>query len=206
MISSGVLGVPTNFRQIEVDKIHSVHRWLVNFCSVISLILCLAAGVLWAASQSRAFELDWMPNAGERHFLRAGPGGLEYVHDRATDLSPLIGDWKRMRGWSSRALTQPSDYNPVAAAHPQWIGFAYGTETWDLSTPGRPNKLYRRVTVVPFWAAVMLFAILPVARFARWIARHRLRSRRIAQGNCPTCGYDLRATPGRCPECGKVAA
>ena len=34
-------------------------------------------------------------------------------------------------------------------------------------------------------------------------ARHRnILGRRIIQGCCPSCGYDLRSSPGRCPECG----
>lgn len=46
----------------------------------------------------------------------------------------------------------------------------------------------------------LLLAILPTLRLCLLI-RHRSHHQ---PGLCPTCGYDLRATPNRCPECGKV--
>jgi predicted RNA-binding Zn-ribbon protein involved in translation (DUF1610 family) len=59
--------------------------------------------------------------------------------------------------------------------------------------------------VVPFWALVAVTGAIPLARATlRFRARARTRQRQDI-GLCPTCGYDLRATPNRCPECGAAA-
>jgi hypothetical protein len=64
--------------------------------------------------------------------------------------------------------------------HPVWPGFALDT------------ALYAAV----WWA--LLFTPLPFYR----AARHRLR---VSRGMCPSCGYDLKGSPGgACPECGNV--
>ena len=48
---------------------------------------------------------------------------------------------------------------------------------------------------------LLLTATLPLWSVARrWRAWRRQRA-----GLCPSCGYDLRATPDRCPECGAMA-
>lgn len=36
--------------------------------------------------------------------------------------------------------------------------------------------------------------------------RRNLPHDRRSAGRCPTCGYDLRASPERCPECGTAVA
>jgi hypothetical protein len=60
-----------------------------------------------------------------------------------------------------------------------------------------------RELIVPCWLLALLAAVLPAWRAARILAEHR-RRRRQRFGLCPSCGYDLRATPQRCPECGHV--
>ncbi len=62
----------------------------------------------------------------------------------------------------------------------------------------RPRGGFAFVAACPHWFVLLVLSLglLPVAiRAAR-------RRRRRARGLCPTCGYDLRASPIRCPECG----
>ena len=58
---------------------------------------------------------------------------------------------------------------------------------------------------VPYWFLLTIPAVLP-AGWVVGVGVRRRRAKRLLRANvCPSCGYDLRATPDRCPECGTVA-
>ena len=54
---------------------------------------------------------------------------------------------------------------------------------------------------VSLWLIAAVFAVATA-----WSIRRVLRATResMPAGLCPSCGYDLRASPERCPECGAV--
>jgi hypothetical protein len=80
--------------------------------------------------------------------------------------------------WGFRAGSEQSRVGPYPTNYYYWLNF-------------------------PYWAPIIATSILPALLAAR-ILRQRIRSKRPRSGSCPTCGYDLRATPDRCPECGAV--
>jgi hypothetical protein len=55
---------------------------------------------------------------------------------------------------------------------------------------------------VPWWLLMMVSALPAGVGVVRDVRRRRRRLR----GMCPSCGYDLCATPERCPECGEATA
>ena len=52
----------------------------------------------------------------------------------------------------------------------------------------------------PIWP----LTLIPSGLMLVWGIGRVRRHRHARLGSCPSCGYDLRATPSRCPECGRA--
>jgi hypothetical protein len=81
---------------------------------------------------------------------------------------------------------------------------------WSLTGEGGEISVfrdYRPVFSVKAHWVLLIGLALPAGRVASRRLR-QLRSywagRNRAPGFCPSCGYDLRASPARCPECGTI--
>jgi hypothetical protein len=76
-----------------------------------------------------------------------------------------------------------------------WGRGRFGFYTSHLNYLGRHQ--HHVAIAIPIWPVALLAAVGIV-----WSAYKRKRTRPPKPGYCPTCGYDLRATPNQCPECG----
>ena len=153
-------------------------RRLLNLLTGLSLLLSIAAAVLWVRSYWRHDE--WYA----RHHrlvlqLNTGDGALMVVW--------LVDAYDQGSGVHWEALPTGA---PVFSPRPlREFYFERHADRWGSDWS----------VVFPLWC-VTAAALMPAA-----VALLRRRARRRSRGLCPTCGYDLRATPGRCPECGTMA-
>ena len=193
-------------------------RRLFTLTSAFSLLLCVATAVLWvrshfacdvvqhgfarddgtAAAYSAAMTNLGMAYVDRTDYSFAGPPPPGFRIDGGP-WQPVVPDrWRIV--WPALPSYRESDR--------RLVGFGLEDVTRTDRYAVGPDRVIadlverRREWRFPLWVPLIGFGVLPAARArCAWRVRRRHRA-----GLCPTCGYDLRATPGRCPECGAAAA
>jgi hypothetical protein len=189
-----------------------VRQLVFNFCRVVSLLLLLAVIIAWARSYRVGDAIEWRRVTRDERtvfcwylVLSSGRGGVALSRD-AEDYDAGhatiedIGSHWRLFGWKTGVPTYPQPVFHVGVGKPT-TSFAIN---WGGGRRGGSSAALRRELIVPYWALALLVGILPGVQLRQVLKNRRRRQRREA-GRCPTCGYDLRATPDRCPECGGSA-
>ena len=175
-----------------------IGRYTFNTLALLSLLLCVTAGAFWRRSHFVA-DLFHARTDGRWFYADFGEGRV------------LMGVWSRAE-WNPQSL-HPDHVRQTIAEHrsmmrvhasvmpaqPRVLGVEYRR-----AVPTRTTLTTLRELEFSCGHLVALTGAVPLI----WISATALRPRRIraakAKGMCPTCGYDLRATPDRCPECGTV--
>ncbi|HEY7116251.1 MAG TPA: hypothetical protein VH475_06685 [Tepidisphaeraceae bacterium] len=183
------------------------------------VLLAVCLGVLVLAARStrraeRAFVETLRPAGAAEVYTRRGAEsawfGLSFSFDRSridSPKDPAVSDseptrMRRMVGaWM--IISESADLSrPTSVPIYSRLGFAYSEYRRDWGRgPG-----YGWSCVVPFWFAALVTGTWPVSSLFLTVRRRLRARRRHLVGHCPTCGYDLRATPDRCPECGTAPA
>jgi hypothetical protein len=164
-----------------------VRRLLLYAVTVLALLLAVTFAAVWVRGHY-AFE-GWVLGF-ERHVWHVNSARdgtylawfsdlttsvrTRFVHDRPSDCRGMFPGGGEGGGGT--------------------LGFRYVRRDYG---PGTPFGTFR-ACYVPHWASLALFSVVG----AGGAALIRVDRRRRGLGLCPTCGYDLRATPDRCPECG----
>lgn len=179
-------------------------RRLFAVASAFSLLICIAAAVADVASHLTTFgwtsnHHHWSRGLFEKaatthnHYLIASKGILydmgEESSDKLLDGRPFVDEHRVLSHDDIQGLSRDSTFH----------GYSWHVTRYTWNSGRYADRLWQRSA--PLWLFVLLCAILP----AWWLlifSRARKRIARIRSGQCPNCGYDLRASTQRCPECG----
>jgi hypothetical protein len=144
--------------------------------------------MLFAIRGELCFNLQYSafyPETGEHVFFAAPPAHTPFAP------FPADGFWNRRGFWArvdSSLGRSPPAHPWKAPAWFGWIGLVHDKPVSSLTV------------AIPLWLLILMPALLPTCLIWRFVRTRR----RIGDGHCRNCGYDLRATPDRCPECGTM--
>jgi hypothetical protein len=191
-----------------------MRRRLLNLLTAVSLVLCVAACVLWVRSYYRAERIEFQRShlSGPRQYqvaqsLFVADGLAVFVRDlmRAeyegdeVITGPLF-EPRRLSNGLRRDSAPPRRFLDNLNDSDYWPHYGFLAETRGTAY-GPRDGIWYTVVCVPCWVVAGAAALLPTVRLAA-VTRRRLRRR---ANRCSQCGYDLTANvSGVCPECGKA--
>ena len=203
------------------------HFMLMGLVVLSTLLSLLSAGLWISASRGYRWSLRYAPADGRLWAARDGVRVTDRNHFSVLSVAP----WPhpRLTNWTFHHHSNPAPtrINVQVGADPSitrnqkfWqyagITFSRSEAIVALHIPTSGQGIVRRLpptitlhpepvrnwfAQLPYWMPTALFAALPLFWSMRWWMAYR---RRRVVGRCPSCGYDLRATPDRCPECGRT--
>lgn len=180
---------------------NTLARLVRHALRLLPLLLCLLAIGFWIYGYRRKVVLyhHSLADGTPATLVLGSDGGrihASYYRNLLLSESPSEG-WSVVTsetwGWPSLwrfQFRRPNYGSGAARREINALGFAY----WDMHAG--PSAYY--TVLVPYWFVVLLLAIGPALQLRALIRRRRNAGMIL----CPSCGYDLRASPERCPECG----
>jgi hypothetical protein len=178
-------------------------RRLLNLLTAVSLILCVAACVLWVRSYLRFDDVVYVGHYHVNNFCSYRGRFFVQLGWSTSDTLSRNGPRYSAGGWFWDSADAGRVGYPAAAQSRGWSlgGFDFRRAYSTIADASGKPEAGEDIVIVPYWAP----ALAALAGPSLWAASRR-RARRRRAGLCPVCGYDLRATPGRCPECGSDAS
>lgn len=188
-------------------------RTLIRFAVVVSAVLCVVSLIGWIRSHR---TIDLVVRTGA-----VGPNNLGHYYELVTipgqfRITRVSGWWgKQPIRWYSGSEIPP--WWPVfgqQAVRSAWLPVGIGLESGSrrINSPAlgpstfAPLVVAYQIVAVPYAVPALVFGAIALLPLVRRSSRRQLLRDRVRRGLCPTCGYDLRGTPGHCPECGNVVA
>lgn len=157
---------------------------------MLSLVLCLATVAAWVRSQ---FTSEWIQWISDLHQNGSENSDFRPAASYVATTTPSKITLERFRcllrfgekaGYRREAVKVGEETWKVAH-YSAWIG------SQNLDTDFSEEWIS-----LPFWFTTLMFVAVFIGTYFSW------KLTVSKPGCCPTCNYDLRATPRRCPECG----